>query len=63
MNLKMHYTVICFLLLLDDLVIKESGCYLSAKQVWGALRGLETLSQLIVKSPDGDVSYRFCLLL
>ncbi|CAI9715024.1 beta-hexosaminidase subunit beta [Octopus vulgaris] len=38
-----------------DLVIKESGCYLSAKQVWGALRGLETLSQLIVKSPDGDL--------
>lgn len=38
-----------------DLVVKESGSYLSAKQVWGALRALETLSQLVVKSPAGEL--------
>ena len=54
--LKLDIHSLFLLCFSDDLVVKESGSYLSAKQVWGALRALETLSQLVVKSPAGEVS-------
>lgn len=38
-----------------DLVVKKSAAYLWANEVWGLLRGLETLSQLIWRGPDGKL--------
>lgn len=38
------------------LSVKESGCALSAPTVWGAMRGMETLAQL-VKRGSGDKGY------
>lgn len=32
----------------------DSGCTLSARTVWGALRGMETFSQLVFSSSSGD---------
>uniref|UniRef100_A0A8D0YNE3 Beta-hexosaminidase n=1 Tax=Sus scrofa TaxID=9823 RepID=A0A8D0YNE3_PIG len=35
------------------LTINDEQCFLLSETVWGALRGLETFSQLIWKSPEG----------
>ncbi|GAB5572310.1 beta-hexosaminidase subunit alpha isoform X1 [Prionailurus iriomotensis] len=35
------------------LVINDDHCFLLSETVWGALRGLETFSQLIWRSPEG----------
>ena len=43
----------------DFLTISSSGAQLSAPAIWGALRGLETFSQLIYYSTDGNVRFIF----
>ncbi|XP_073657324.1 beta-hexosaminidase subunit alpha isoform X4 [Tursiops truncatus] len=38
---------------MDTLTINDEQCFLLSETVWGALRGLETFSQLIWRSPEG----------
>ena len=44
----------------DSLSVMGTSNELSANQVWGILRGLETFSQLIYENDDGLVSNYNC---
>lgn len=39
----------------DILSISDTRSYLTAKNIWGSLRGLETFSQMIYLNEDGAV--------
>ena len=48
----------CVFFFSDDLFVKRTGIFLWANEVWGALRGLETFSQLVFKGPDSQVGLK-----
>lgn len=39
----------------DDLFVKRTGIHIWSNEVWGSLRGLETLSQIIFKGTNQQV--------
>ena len=40
----------------DNLKVKSNGAALTANEVWGAIRGLETFSQIVYEETPGAVS-------
>lgn len=50
-------TSILLLLFSDDLFVKRTGVHIWANEVWGALRGLETFSQIVFKGTNQQVTY------
>lgn len=54
----MYFTYITCLFL-DKLTVKENVTKLIADQVWGALRGLETFSQLLFRRRETDLVQYF----
>ena len=59
------YSVYSYIILLmigftDSLSVMGASNELSANQVWGIIRGLETFSQLIYENDDGLVSNHNC---
>lgn len=40
----------------DDLEVKRSSVSIITREVWGAIRGMETFSQLVYQDEFGDVS-------
>lgn len=48
--------MICFVCISDDLEIKRTGVSIITREVWGAIRGMETFSQLVYQDEQGDVS-------
>ena len=47
-----------FLRIIDTLSVKTGSAELTANAVWGAIRGLETFSQIVFQDATGLVSYR-----
>ena len=44
------------LIFLDDLSVQPGSVVIFSEQVWGAVRALETLSQLVIPDSTGQVS-------
>ena len=51
--------MVVYLLVADDLEVKRTGVSIITREVWGAVRGIETLSQLIYRDSYG---YVCCLI-
>jgi hypothetical protein len=48
--------------ILDTLIIKSNSCEINAVSIWGALRGLETFSQLVYTDDNILVCFIFKLI-